>query len=127
VTGCRARCQREISPKNKPRKLCLPSAFMLVSCFAYSSTLRIEAICFSETSVVFFQLAGKHSACHLLSRCYLARLIGRWRWRRYVPPKRLLTFSRLHGIMSQKIEPFKSSVNTCEFRMVVLTPPHENI
>jgi hypothetical protein len=31
--------------------LCLPPAFTLVSCTAYSSTLKIEAICSSETSV----------------------------------------------------------------------------
>jgi hypothetical protein len=33
--------------------LCLPPAFMLVSCMAYSSTLKIEVICSSETSVDF--------------------------------------------------------------------------
>jgi hypothetical protein len=43
------------------------------------------------------------SACHLLSRWYLARLIRPWRWRRYVPPKRRLTFTRLHGVISQKV------------------------
>jgi hypothetical protein len=30
-------------------ELCLPPAFMLVSCLAYPSTLKIEAICSSET------------------------------------------------------------------------------
>jgi hypothetical protein len=34
-------------------KLCLPPAFTLVSCSAYSSTLKMEAICSSETSVDF--------------------------------------------------------------------------
>jgi hypothetical protein len=33
---------------NKPS---LPPAFTLVSCWAYSSTLNMEAICSSETSV----------------------------------------------------------------------------
>jgi hypothetical protein len=33
--------------------LCLPPAFTLVSCSAYSSTLKMEAICSSETSVDF--------------------------------------------------------------------------
>jgi hypothetical protein len=47
-------------------------------------------------------------ACHLISRRFLARLILRpWRWRRYVPPKRRLTFSGLHGVISQKIVLFK--------------------
>jgi hypothetical protein len=47
------------------------------------------------------------AACHLLSRWYLARLILPWRWRRYVPPKRWLTFNGLHGIISQKTVLFK--------------------
>jgi hypothetical protein len=29
-----------------------------------------------------------------------------WLWRRHVPPKRRLTFTRLHGIISQKIQVF---------------------
>jgi hypothetical protein len=41
-------------------------------------------------------------ACHLFSRWHLAWLILPWRWRRYVPPKRLLTFSGLHGVIFQK-------------------------
>jgi hypothetical protein len=33
-----------------------------------------------------------------------ARLIlPPWRWRRYVPPKRRLTFNGLHGVISQKV------------------------
>jgi hypothetical protein len=44
------------------------------------------------------------SACHLLSRWFLTRLILRpWRLRRHVPPKRQLTFNWLHGAISQKI------------------------
>jgi hypothetical protein len=39
-------------------------------------------------------------------RWYLAPLIRPWRWRRYVPPKRRLTFNRLHGVISQKTELF---------------------
>jgi hypothetical protein len=38
---------------------------------------------------------------------FLVWLILRpWRWRRHVPPKRLLTFNRLHGVVSQRIELF---------------------
>jgi hypothetical protein len=33
--------------------LCFKPDFMLVSCLAYSSTLKMEAMCTSETSVVF--------------------------------------------------------------------------
>jgi hypothetical protein len=35
--------------------VCLPPAFTLVSCSAYSSTLKMEVICSSETSVDFQQ------------------------------------------------------------------------
>jgi hypothetical protein len=43
------------------------------------------------------------SAFHLLSRWFLARLIFiPCRWRPYVPPKHLLTFNWLHGVIYQK-------------------------
>jgi hypothetical protein len=42
------------------------------------------------------------SACHLLSHWFLGWLIlWPWRWRRYVPLKRRLTFNSLHSIISQ--------------------------
>jgi hypothetical protein len=34
-------------------ELCLPPAFTLLSCSAYSSTMKMEAMCSSETSVDF--------------------------------------------------------------------------
>jgi hypothetical protein len=38
---------------------------------------------------------------------FLLSLFSRpWRWRRYVPPKRLLTFNGLHGVISQKMVHF---------------------
>jgi hypothetical protein len=44
---------------------------------------------------------SSNSSCQLLSRLYLARFILRpWRWRRYIPPKRRLTFNGLHGVIS---------------------------
>jgi hypothetical protein len=47
------------------------------------------------------------SVCHLLSRWYLARIILRsWRWIRYVPSKRRLTFNGLHSVIPQKIVVF---------------------
>jgi hypothetical protein len=39
--------------QGKRSKLCLPPAFMLVSCSVYSPTLKMEATCSSETSVDF--------------------------------------------------------------------------
>jgi hypothetical protein len=63
-----------------------------------SSVLKMEALVYSF----------ERSACHLLSRWFLAWLIFRpWRWRRYVPPKRPLTLNRLHGVISQKMVLFK--------------------
>jgi hypothetical protein len=45
---------------------------------------------------------------HLLSRWFLALLIHRpWIWRRYFPPKPRVTFNGLHGVISQKTEPFQ--------------------
>jgi hypothetical protein len=41
-----------------------------------------------------------YSACHLLSRWYLVRLIRPWRLRQHVPPKHRLTFNVLHGTVS---------------------------
>jgi hypothetical protein len=47
------------------------------------------------------------STCHMFSRLFLFRLILRfWRWRQHVHPKRRLTFSRLHGVIFQKIKIF---------------------
>jgi hypothetical protein len=41
------------------------------------------------------------------SRWFLAWLILRpWRWRRHVPPKRLLAFNGIHSVISQKTELF---------------------
>jgi hypothetical protein len=46
------------------------------------------------------------------SRLQARLILRRWRWRRYVPPKRRLTFNRLHGVISQKILPFSYSFVT---------------
>jgi hypothetical protein len=47
----------------------------------------------------------QNSACYLLHYGFLLWLIvWPWRWRRYVPLKRLLTFNRLQGVISQNIE-----------------------
>jgi hypothetical protein len=42
----------------KPEELCLPPAFTVVSCLDYSSTLKMEEKCSSETSVDFQRLHG---------------------------------------------------------------------
>jgi hypothetical protein len=41
--------------------LCLQSTFMLVSCLAYSSTLKMEATCFSEMSVDIQGTTRRHN------------------------------------------------------------------
>jgi hypothetical protein len=43
-----------------------------------------------------------HASCCLLAWLILLQ----WKWRQHVLPKRLWTFDRLHGLMSQKLEPF---------------------
>jgi hypothetical protein len=51
------------------------------------------------------------SACHLLSRWFLAWPILRpWRWGRHVPPKRRLICNALHCVISQKIEFLKEKL-----------------
>jgi hypothetical protein len=35
--------------------------FVLISCLAYASTLKMEAICFSETSVYFYWTIRRYS------------------------------------------------------------------
>jgi hypothetical protein len=58
-------------------------------------------------------LLSRASACHLLSRWFLAWLIPQpWRWRRHVPPKRRLTFNGLHGVISKKTELFRFFILT---------------
>jgi hypothetical protein len=40
--------------------LCLPYAFMLVSCSAYSTTMKMEAACSTETSLNFQQTTRRY-------------------------------------------------------------------
>jgi hypothetical protein len=45
---------------SKKHIACLPRVFRLVSCSAYSSTLEMEAMIFSETSVDFKETARRN-------------------------------------------------------------------
>jgi hypothetical protein len=67
------------------------------------------------------RFGGAYSACHLLLRWYLARLIRPWRWKRYVPPKRRLAFSGVHGVISQKIVLFITTAVGFDWWMDLLT------
>jgi hypothetical protein len=50
---------------NKPSKLILLAAcFLLNSCWPYSSTLKIEAVRFSETEVKFYRTTWCHNPEH---------------------------------------------------------------
>jgi hypothetical protein len=60
----------------------------------FASVIRAEEVFFSPVS--YWSLA-----------CLIP---GPWRWRRNVPPKRRLTFNRLHNIMYQKPELITTSV-----------------
>jgi hypothetical protein len=44
--------------------VCLPSAFTLVSCSANSSNLKMEAMCYFETSIDFQRTARRYSTVH---------------------------------------------------------------
>jgi hypothetical protein len=61
-------------PKNKPsydrnhHKGLLATCFTLISCLAYSSTLKMEEICYSETSVEFQQTTRPYIPEELLIR-----------------------------------------------------------
>jgi hypothetical protein len=46
--------------RNQHKELCLSPSFTLVSCSAYSSTPKMEAICSSETSVDFQRIARRY-------------------------------------------------------------------
>jgi hypothetical protein len=57
------------------------------------------------------------SACNLLHAGFLLEFtVWPWRWRRHVPPKRLLTFNRLQDVISQ---------NTEGFSIINATPAYE--
>lgn len=63
----------------------------------------------------------QHSACHLLSLWFLAYLILQpWRWRWCFPLKHQLTFSRLHGIISQKMVHFILGLSVKYGKLMVL-------
>jgi hypothetical protein len=51
------------SVESQPSRACLPPDITLVSCSAYSSNLKMEAICSSETSVDF-QRTTEDSTLH---------------------------------------------------------------
>jgi hypothetical protein len=59
----------------------------------------------------------KSATCHFLSRGCLARLTRSWRWIRYIPRKRRLTFNGLHGAICQKFS-LRSSVLRCVTRVL---------
>jgi hypothetical protein len=55
------------------RWLSLPSAFMLVSCFVYSSTLKMRVTCSSETSVDFHRTTRLYIRKHITLRNHRLR------------------------------------------------------
>jgi hypothetical protein len=62
-----------------------------------------------ESSIFWHKTLCGPSKVNLFSRWFLAWLILRpWRWRWYVPPKRQLTFNRLHSIIFQTKKLFNS-------------------
>jgi hypothetical protein len=99
------------------------ASFILVSYLVYSSTLKMESACPSETSVEFQRTTRRYipedrtlhnhrcenhksNTCLLLASCWFLAwfILQPWRWRRHVPPKLRLTFNGLQGVVFQKIE-----------------------
>jgi hypothetical protein len=79
----------------------------------YSETKIIEAsrtVCCLKTSILWdiTPFSPFKGLCLLpASRWFLASLILRpWRWRRHLPPKRLLTCNEIRSVISQKIKFF---------------------
>jgi hypothetical protein len=71
----------------------------------FPDTNIIFSTLFSNDFSLRFPFIARHSTCRLLSRWFFAWLILRpCRYRRNIPPKHLLTFNSLHGIISQKIQ-----------------------
>jgi hypothetical protein len=63
------------------------------------SFFRVEEISPAKT---IKQAGGKLTTC-LLPGFLLNLFLRPWRWRRYVPPKRRLTFNGLQGVVFQKM------------------------
>jgi hypothetical protein len=90
-------CVRKVGVTVNP----LSATVILLECLSDVEFRRCQYIRDSEACAVS-KNKTRDRACHLLSRWFLSRLIRPWRWRRYVPPKCRLTFSGLHGVISQK-------------------------
>jgi uncharacterized membrane protein YozB (DUF420 family) len=95
----------------------LAACFIHVSCLAYSSTLKMEAACSSESWVDFLLTAWRcipkgrtlhYHGCALLAACLVLVFCVAYssKVNATVSPKCLLTFSELHGVISQKVEHF---------------------
>jgi hypothetical protein len=96
-------------------------AEFFASCSAYSSTLKMEAICSTETSIDIRRTTRRYipedSTLHnhrcenlkswlcLPPACSLVcwTILLPWRWRRYVSPKHRVQLDGLHGVISQKM------------------------
>jgi hypothetical protein len=50
----------------------------------------------------WFSYHRKRNLAALLATCFHGGYSSTWRWRRYVPPKRLLTFKELHSVVRQE-------------------------
>jgi hypothetical protein len=65
--------RRNISPPSsgsKNKQLCLPIAFALISCWLIFSTVKMEAICSSETSVGFQRTTRRYIPDDITIRIY---------------------------------------------------------
>jgi hypothetical protein len=66
-----------------------------------------------------FTSSLESSACYLLHAGFLLGILLRpWRWRRHIPPKHPFVFSRLHGVISQKLELFRKLLDFHGFQVL---------
>jgi hypothetical protein len=84
------------------QKALLAACFMLVSCLAYSSTLKMEKICSSETLVDFHRITWCYIPEHRTFRVQLDQ-------NKVIEEYLLLGYDALHGVISQKKILFKTT------------------
>jgi hypothetical protein len=113
------------TPSSEPFKICCTIYIER----ALSSGLWCHVVRWELTDISEEHLHLQASACYLLSCWFFVWLILQlWRWRQHLPPKRQLTFSRLHGVIPED----RTSNPTCNIHALypcsaVVTTNHRNI
>jgi hypothetical protein len=67
---------------------------------------------------LYLQSRGISSACRLLSLWFLQLILRPWRWKRYVPPKRRLTFSTDYMALHRRRYYFSKEKWVCNLNII---------